>query len=200
MLRASYAEKENGRAALFHHLQALQQTRAAFLPKPSAVGKAGVRACGEALLAEARMLADGGDGGWHGAASEMAAAASALDVARKGINHLVAAGTNPDVKPLTQAIEERSRAAHHLRATAMQVLQQLPSAEKRAQQQTLLQLVPNRIRQLLAQLPAPECMVEKVKDPARCELPALAEGAGSATAALQVPVITALTLITLITL
>ena len=57
---------------------------------------------------------------------------------------------------------------------------------QRAQQQARLQLVPERIRQQLAQLPAPEECVEEVKlDPAHCELPALAEGAGSCTAALQ---------------
>ena len=182
------------------HVRALQRARSGLQPQsPQAPAAPG--ACGAALLLEARALAQlrsakgeveakgGPAGGWGEAARAMATAGTALDVAHKTINDLVAAGT-PCEEALARTIAARRQAAEDLREAASQVQQLLgPSCEQRAKEQMRLQAIATRVRHLQACLPAPE-QVEQVQpvgqvDPASCELPALPEGHGSTTAALQ---------------
>ena len=115
-------------------------------------------------------------------------AASAFDAARKGANEWVV-GPGSDAEALLGVTAERGRAAELLRAAAARVLELMgPSVAQRARESARLQPVEDAVRSLLARMPAPapESVEELAPtDLASLELPALAEGAGSATARLE---------------
>ena len=171
-----------------------QQRRVALLPSGGARPVGEARASAEELLAESRTLyelrgvrvdEDGGIGGLGGAASAIGAAASAFEFARKQVHDLVVPGTTPDDNKLLLAVEVRRKAAERLFDVATRVQQLLgPSAEQRVQLLAQITPVLERVGKLLARLPAPELELGPVATPS-CDLPALAEGAGSATATLE---------------
>ena len=185
-------------AVVLLRLQALQQSRAALLPSCSPEDEDRPGVCAKALLAEARRLAQmwgawreeeekgGGSASWVEMGGEMATAASEFDAVRKTISSLAAGPSPPgDEELLAQAIAQRGRAAECLQATCSQILQVLrPSVEQRSQRKAQIQSVIERTQRLLAHLPAPADILDGI-DPETCELPVLAEGAGSSTEALQ---------------